>query len=202
MQFFQRQLPGNDRERQALGIAQPGDPCLALKRQIDLRHGLMAVPINGAIFALKHGVLHGRPEGVPASLDAEMGQGESDGFAVELRKAPFAQGRSAVDTTVEYSEQTCIAHGELVPAQVRHIDHYCIAVLGDAVQIPLREQERRFFTQAAGFHPQRPVATRRRKAGCNPQGYLERPRPVSPKERERRGRGTLVTSRLNSISKW
>ena len=155
MQFFQRQFPGDDREGNALGIAQSGDSCIARKQQIDLRHGLMAVPMNAALLALKDGALHRRSEGMPCSGEAEMGQGECDGVASELRKAHFAQRRNTTHAAFNDSEQTCVVNGEIVPAQVRHIHHDRIAVLGDAVEIPLREQKGGFFSQTCGFHLQK-----------------------------------------------
>ena len=83
-----------------------------------------------------------RSKGAPCSGDAETGQGESDGVAVELRRVLFAQRRNTMHAAVNDREQTLIVYGELVPAQVRHVHDRCIAVLGDAVHVPLREQKR------------------------------------------------------------
>src|SRR5678810_412774 len=113
----------------------------------------MAVPVNAALLALEDGTPHRRSKGAPCSGDAETGQGESDGVAVELRKVLFAQRRNTMHAAVNDREQTLIVYGELVPAQVRHVHDRCIAVLGDAVHVPLREQKGGLFTQASGFHP-------------------------------------------------
>ena len=100
-----------------------------LEEHIDLRHGLMAVPINAALFVLKDNAPHRRSESAACSVDMEMGQGESDGVAVALRRIHFAKRGRATYATLEDSEQTCVVNGEFVPAQVRHVHHRCIAIL-------------------------------------------------------------------------